>query len=726
MKIPIPYAKDRKSIRSQFSYSHLNLWVAIAIGVIYWLVNQRFDGPAYQQDEIGYLINAAFLAGFIVDGYSSYHAGYSAFLAPIFLFLSEPHSIWKGVQVINAIFWSGSFFLLDVFMRKTAPSLEPSRRLLIIFLCAIYPPWIVIAGYSFSQSIFIFFYLGATVALFSWRVERPFSLLPHSILVGFLFWIHPTAVGIIFSSTIVILLVCWINKRYQSLLIYLAVVVGMLIIYKMGIQAWMMREMTPEGYDARTHYPSIFWLISSASKLSFWGDFILVIFGQFAYLSISTFGVVIIGVINMVKITRFKLLDVAQDLGLKESRLAFLAIFILSSTLCVMMITAISFASQAHGPGSVDEWFYGRYVEGVVLPLIVMGLASWRTQAYKTGLGVMLGIILIGALIQVYAAEGAYLNLVNIQGFWPQSLAPQLSILLWFVIAVSTCISFFRVSFLVPIVALLLITTKSHLQWHENILTEYSRPSAMIDYIRKNVAKGSCVGFDPKLPLDASIQMAERIRLYSFYLFDYGYKRMNLSQWQQYCDGPLFTYDVNALAQSSDMNIVGVEPNTGLRLVLKGEKARFDQESGGSKYGPVIWGNSESFSCLEREACIFRSAFELSRQSQVGILDHNFLATDGRSGFLFFGPYAQLTNGSYVVKIQGNFQNLSGAVLDVVSHEGKLSHLSQSLSKANVQDNRTIELQFLLKNSVKDLEVRLQVDQQSQMSISSLKITPVK
>lgn len=680
MKNPIFYVKDSISFGPRYIHLHLNLWVAIAIGIIYWLVNQRFDGPAFQQDEIGYLINAAFLAGHVIDGYSSYHAGYSIFIAPIFLFLNDPHAIWKGVQVVNAIFWGGSFFLLDVFMRKTVPSPQSSRRFLIIVLCAIYPPWIVISGYSFSQSIFIFFYLGATVALLNWRVKKSSSVLPHAILVGFLFWIHPTAVGIILSSTIVILLACWISKRYQSLFLYIAVVVGMMLIYKLGIQAWMMQEMTPKGYSARTHYPSILGLISSASKASFWGDFSLVIFGQFAYLAISTFGVVIVGVIRLANIVQLKISGVVQDLDLKDSSSVFLGIFILSSVLSVVMITALSFASQAHGPGSVDEWFYGRYVEGVVLPLVAIGLANWRTQTYKVGLGVMIGIILIGALIQTYAAEGAYLNLVNIQGFWPQSLAPRLAIFMWFAIGaivVSICILFFRISFFVPIVALLLITTKSHLQWHENILTNYSRPSAMIDYIRKNFLKGSCVGFDPYLPLGATIQMAERIRLYSFYLFDYGYKRMNLSQWQQYCDGPLFTYDLDLSTQSNNMQLVGVEPNTSLRLIVKGGESKFDQEIRGSKYGPVMWGNSENFSCLERGACIFRPAFELSRQSQVGILDHNILATDGRSGFLFFGPYAELTNGSYVVKIQGSFQNLSGAVLDVVSNEGKLSHLSQ-------------------------------------------------
>ena len=68
--------------------------ISVLVGILYFIINLKSRGPTYQQDEIGYLINAAFLVGNVVDGYSSYHSGYSIFLAPIFLLLKNPFDLW--------------------------------------------------------------------------------------------------------------------------------------------------------------------------------------------------------------------------------------------------------------------------------------------------------------------------------------------------------------------------------------------------------------------------------------------------------------------------------------------------------------------------------------------------------------------------------------------------------------------------------------------------------
>ena len=536
----------------------------ILIGTIYWQANRHFGGPAYQQDEIGYLVNAAFLAGYVVDGFSSYHAGYSIFLAPLFILLNGPDEVWKGVQVENALFWVGSFYLLDAVIKKGLPSVALPRRVLAIAVSAMYPAWLVMAGYAFSQGAFVFFFTASTLALFNWRPERSSSVLLHTALVGFLFWIHPTAVGVIAALTIVVALGSWMSGRYRSLLLHLALVLVLVIVYKLGLQVWMMKQMTPEGYDARGHYPSLAVILSSATGAKFWRDWFLVIFGQFAYLSIASLGAFVAGIFYLVKAVSSQVRGVPRDTSSREFGVAMLNIFLLVSMLGVIAITATSFASQAQGPGSLDEWFYGRYAEGVLLPLMAIGLAGWQRQGLTTGLTVAVAIVIIGVLIQSLSAEGVYLNLVNLQGFWPQSLLPQLSVASWFAvgaIAVAIYIMFFRVILLLPLAALFLLTAQTHLQWHENILLSYSRPSAMVDFVRKNFPKAQCVGFDPYLPPEANLQMAERIRLYSFYLFDSGFRRLDLSKWNQSCDGSLFSYDSTIIKSDAAM-LVAIEPET--------------------------------------------------------------------------------------------------------------------------------------------------------------------
>lgn len=139
-------------LRVLLRYEHL---LPIVIGVVYWAMSRGFPGPAYQQDEIGYLVNGAFFAGHVSDGYSSYFAGYSLLLAPLFALLGDPAHIWQGVMVVNAILWAGAFFLLARLLEVLAPDCSPGRRFGALALAAVYPAWPVMAGYAFSQSAFL-------------------------------------------------------------------------------------------------------------------------------------------------------------------------------------------------------------------------------------------------------------------------------------------------------------------------------------------------------------------------------------------------------------------------------------------------------------------------------------------------------------------------------------------------------------------------------------------
>src|SRR5437588_10572816 len=97
---------------------------SIAIGCVYLAASWHISGPAYLRDEIGYLANAAFLAGYRIDAASSFHAGYSLLIAPAFL-LSEPKLVWKAVLAINAILWAANFAMLYVLLRRVLPHMQP-------------------------------------------------------------------------------------------------------------------------------------------------------------------------------------------------------------------------------------------------------------------------------------------------------------------------------------------------------------------------------------------------------------------------------------------------------------------------------------------------------------------------------------------------------------------------------------------------------------------------
>ena len=147
------------------------------------------------------------------------------------------------------------------------------------------------------------------------------------------------------------------------------------------------------------------------------------------------------------------------------------------------------------------------------------------------------------------------------------------------------------------------------------------RPQAIIDFVRETFPKGQCVGFDPYLPEGAGGQMAERIRLYSFYLFDYSYRRMSPSQWMRGCDGPLFTYDRKPFRGGEEVALVGRELDTGLFVWVKGDDFLTTPSPAVVGRGGVSWRSRSGSTdgCLV-VGCFGMPAAELKRFSQVRVV----------------------------------------------------------------------------------------------------------
>ena len=92
-------------------YRSATLAVVILSAIFYLLLSLKFEGPTYLQDEVGYLAKAAFFSGKPIDAASSYHAGYSILLSPLFLLTSEISKIWVGVVALNTGLWIASLVM---------------------------------------------------------------------------------------------------------------------------------------------------------------------------------------------------------------------------------------------------------------------------------------------------------------------------------------------------------------------------------------------------------------------------------------------------------------------------------------------------------------------------------------------------------------------------------------------------------------------------------------
>lgn len=552
-----PGLVDRATLASNWRLAISSVAVAGAYLALSW----HTTGPAYLEDEIGYLANAAFLSGHRIDAASSYHAGYSLFIAPAFL-LSGPSMVWKGVLTINAILWGASFAMLYALLRRLLPRLNPSYLLATTVISALYPTWVVSSGYAFATTAFVAVFLASLLALFLWSRANPFSILPHAALVGYLYWVHPTGAAVALASVLAVAVNAWRWRDARPLLLHASLIAGLVAAYQWGVHPWLAASMTPPGYTPHSHYPSLAAALQTLLTGHGFAVFATLVAGQTAYFIVASFGMAFVGLLYCAR----RILDADGDAAAAKTRPVWLLIGI--APIGIVGLGAISFFQWDRFEG--DFWVYGRYLEGAILPVLAIGLAVFRADIRLAALSIFLlstGLLLF---VTVPAADGR--NIVNTVAFWPQYLSANGGFLVWMLfgtIAIAGVAQFGRRLVIGLMAAAVLVSVYRQTVWHNWILTDFSAPSSLVETIRSNYPKGTCVGVDPILPQGATLYQAERYHLNAFYLFDYAYRRMSPSQWLAQCDGPYLTYSATDLNKVDGVRQVAADKQSGLLLIEK-------------------------------------------------------------------------------------------------------------------------------------------------------------
>jgi len=550
--------------------------LSIGIGCAFFLISLRYSGPAYLEDEIGYLANAAFFAGHKIDAASSFHAGYSLFIAPLFL-LSDPHVVWKGVLAINAILWAVNFLLLHSILRRLFPTANDSRLLTATIVSALYPTWVISAGYAFATSAFVAVFLASVFAFFFWTKNNPFSLAPHSGLVGYLYWVHPTGAAVAFASLLAVLLNTYRERDAKSLCLHVGVIAVFIIGYRYGVHGWLTESMTPGGYEPHFHYPS---LTSALQTVFTWRSAALAatfLVGQFAYFIVASFGIAFTGMLFCAhRLINGRQHDACRADGKTTYHIYF---FICAAPLCIMGLAAVSLLQWDHFEG--DFWIYGRYLDGAILPVLATGLVVFQANMRIALVSIFL--LAAGFLFSATVPDIQH-NIVNSISFWPQYLTHRSSFFVWMLFGAialaATAWSGKKRLAIGLMLSAFPISVGRQIIWHDEILATFSAPSSLIEIVQGNFASGTCVGFNPALPADATLFQAERYHLNSFYLFNYGYRRMSPAEWVAQCNGPYLTYDISDLIKSGHARLVAREIKSNLFLLQRSDRPNLEIPKG--------------------------------------------------------------------------------------------------------------------------------------------------
>lgn len=527
----------------------------ICLALAIFAVNSPVIGPMIAADEHSHLMNAAAIAGYHNDFASSYHGGYSLLLSPAFIFANSPEQAWLFVQIINAVLYLiGVLFLLLLAERVYQGS---SRFLTIVatFSTAVYPMWVIMAGYAFAQIAFFTFFVVLTYLVLR-AIDGDAAFWPLSgLMAGFLYWVHPTGLAVGIALSLAVIYEYFSKKKISIVLITIASIIAMIMIYKVFFLPWLHGRMMLSGVGAAFHYPQIINAIKAVLDLDGVIEFLSRLAGHIFYLTIGTLGLIWASYINIFNVKK------GLEIAVPNTLITFLTL----SLLGVLFLSVLLFSSSTEA-NRLDHWIYGRYVEGVIAPLVLFGA---MTVVPKTQ-WVSLSVAMITGLLLMYGiTDYGHTARMNVGAFWQDFKIRDAGLHTWILsgvglILLSLVMSRFSRFAALGFIGFVFVWMSSlQLSWHDAAAKDAASRYDLAKLIRLHYAPGDCVGFD-----QSGIDSYNK-HVFWFYngfqLYDYAFLRMTASDWRRKCDGPLFSYD-DKLDEKFGLYLIGKSPKGGPNL----------------------------------------------------------------------------------------------------------------------------------------------------------------
>jgi hypothetical protein len=310
--------------------------------------------PLISQDELGFISQSQFLAGRPAVNMGTapyYHVGYSLLLVPIWWLTSDPILAYKGFVLVNAALAALVVpLLVDIGrmlgFRRSAPMVAAAA------VVAVWPSYFYVAHYAWSEALF-----RLLLALHVWALLR-LTVRPEAAWAALfalsataLYATHPRALLLLVAAPAV-LVVLWLLRRIRPGLL-LAVLAGFALATAAAMLAMGSLHETLWGEGGySTERALLARLLAPQALLTA----LTVGLGQLWYQLASSLGLCAIGLWFMVR-------RVGVDTSPAQR---------VSAGYMLVIVLAVGLASlvQMLDPQRVDHVAYGRYVDGVsILPL---------------------------------------------------------------------------------------------------------------------------------------------------------------------------------------------------------------------------------------------------------------------------------------------------------------------------------------------------------------------
>jgi hypothetical protein len=536
--------------RARALFERFGLLVILAAAALLHVQLARpFLSPLFLRDESGYLANAAALAGYTFDGASSYRAGYSLLLAPLYFLFDDTFVIYRSVQALNIGLCLVAIVLLDRLLSELFPDQSRAKRLLALLVAAAYPAWSSFSTFAFCENAFVPVFVLSCLLCF--RVARVggWSWLAWGVAIGYLIMVTPRASTVALSGLLVGIAIAMQRRDGKGFAVFLAGLLAVVAIDRLLLEPFVLDRLTVGEYPPDLRYPTLAWLFAPLWTLHGIRSLAIHTLAHAAYLLMGTLW-----------LAWFATLYVVRRFNESRSQREFPAdvlvlIYVLVAVIGTLGVSALHFASYKNAL-RLDQWMYGRYVEAVLMPLLAAGFVALRPSRFVFGFA----LAWLCARIFVSGAEIRALNPINVSALWQMFQLPHWTAPCWCVAAGALTLVIIYLPYSVRAVAFAIVFALTSVQLHKQNLEvafqQYALPHRLASDLRSSHAPGPdrCIGYDepsvPNLSTDSALQ------IYSNFLFDYRIRRVTFEDWAAQCDGPLISWDRDLDSKHPDVPLV--------------------------------------------------------------------------------------------------------------------------------------------------------------------------
>lgn len=374
----------RRRVRSELIFFAANF-------MLFALITWGRDHPVVAADEIGFIGLARFISGtrnmFHMLTASYYSWGYPLILAPTYWITNSANASYQIGVLINAAMIGAMAVVLSRTWALLTGEWDKSR-FIYAFIVVLYPAIQVNAGILWSEIAFSLLF-SIIVLQLTQLVLRPSNIRAHvlCLLAVYLFAVHQRAILIPFFIVALVMYMAierkiswwaWFSCLATTALGFYGVILLNNYFKSMG---WSLSEsnmFTP--FLATMHGWRIIFQVARSAV------------GQFWYIGASTFGLLFIAIAYC-----FQNLNNARKSFIASRKGYFsekgfrseIVVAICLAFLCVCVVSIVAL----NDPTRADHYIYGRYIEGALPPILLIGFIGLRDVRQNLAWGFLLTFV---------------------------------------------------------------------------------------------------------------------------------------------------------------------------------------------------------------------------------------------------------------------------------------------------------------------------------------------